>query len=168
MTICPLDAEYALKPEEIVNDLPFFEVALDDTQPMVLPDFARDTLTRIGKREVSRVINYTRQQTIKQVLAQGPRRPVTTIPYMPPAMNFIGHGYREVPDKVLKARRVDEQTIQIPQVVVEKDREDEIDRLIAIWNDQPVKKKHFKRLRKFGSMVGLAITIALKEGKDGS
>jgi hypothetical protein len=159
MTTCPLDAEYSLRPEEIVNDLPFFEVALDDTQPMVLPDFARDTLTRIGKREVARVINYTRQQTIKQVLARGPQRPVTTIPYTPPTR----------PDNILQARRVDENTIQIPRAVVEKDREDEIDRLIAIWNeDAKPKKKHFKKLRTLVRMVGLSITIALKEDRDGS
>jgi hypothetical protein len=160
MTVCPLDVEYSLAPEEIVSDLPFFEVALDDTQPFVASDFARDTLTRIGRREIDKVISYTRQQTIKQVLAQGPRRPVAMIGVP------VGHGYAEVPDKVLKAKRVEDITMQIPQVVVEKDREDEIDRLIAIWNDQPVKKKHFKRLRKFGRMLGLAVTIAFKEGED--
>jgi hypothetical protein len=156
MTVCALDPEYQLKPEEIVNDLPFFEVALDDTQPMALPDFARDTLTRIGKREVTRVINYTRQETIRRVLAQGPRRPVAMIgvPY--------GHGYAEVPDKVLKAKRVDEATIQIPQVVVQRDQEDELDRLIDIWNDEQSRstRKHFKRTRAFLRFVRLGFEVA--------
>jgi hypothetical protein len=163
MTICPLDAEYTLKPEEIVPDLPFFEVALDDTQPFVASDFTRDTLTGIGKREVTRVINYTRQMTIKQVLAQGPRRPVAMIQYPQERGPELTNT-----DRILRAHKVEDVTMQIPRAVIEKDREDEIDRLIEIWNeDAQPKKKHFKRLRTFCRMVGLAITIAIKEDRDG-
>jgi hypothetical protein len=158
MTICALDPEYQLKPEEVVSDLPFFDIVLDDTQPIAMPDFTHNTLTRIAGREIERAISYTRQETVRRVLAAGPRRPVAMIGVP------VGHGYSEVPDKVLKARRVDEATIQIPQVVVQKDNEDEIDRLIAIWNeDARPKQKHFKRLRKACRLVSLAITIAFKE-----
>ena len=157
MTICPLDAEYKLAPQEIVPDLPFFNRAIDETQPLVQPDFVRDMFTRVNRRDIARTVNYTRQIMREEFTRR--------IPVLPtPQGGIVRYRPNAVKGQVVRG----EETLQIPQVVIERDQEDELDRLVAIWNEEQSRpnKKHFKRVRAFGRFIRLGYEVAFKGNRD--
>jgi hypothetical protein len=143
VTICALDPEYVLAPEEMDYRQPFLDAVLRDTDETTTYSFTKDMFAKVNRERAEETIRRTREAMMY------------TIPIKP---RFVAKGDPEYKDMrpTLVAERVTSVTNEFPAVK----EETEIDRLVAAWEEDKSEVKHFKRIRKFLRLAGYAFKEA--------
>jgi hypothetical protein len=179
---CPLDPEYKPDLESTGSfRMPMFDDLMTKSTGVLAPEFTRDMYARVNRDKMRATVDRTIVRMKDQFTCRIPMRfdPVAdTMAALQTAFDQrekrynlkpVAEPYLEKPMGTIHRGEVIREPEHATQLFDQPG--DETDELIKIWDEEQERinaranRKHFKRIRTFCHLVGVAFNVALREGR---